>query len=107
MLLLDNENTGRLLAQLKRHEGANRDKDNMHVAYLCPAGKLTIGYGHNLDAHPVPGLGKGSRIAEMLATDLLARDVAAVEAALNKAIPGLPQLCRKSARAITPGRRNK
>ena len=39
-----------LVDQLKRHEA-------LHLtAYLCPAGKITIGYGHNLEANPIPGI---------------------------------------------------
>lgn len=34
------------LAQLKEFEGFNAQP------YLCPAGKVTIGYGTNLEAHP-------------------------------------------------------
>ena len=36
-----------LLKQLKYEEGLRLE------AYLCPAEKLTIGYGHNLDAMPM------------------------------------------------------
>lgn len=36
-----------LLNQIKRHEGFSEH------AYRCPAGKLTIGYGYNLDANPL------------------------------------------------------
>ncbi len=37
----------KLLKQLKYEEGLRLE------AYICPAGKLTIGYGHNLDAMPM------------------------------------------------------
>lgn len=33
---------------IKKHEGFSN-----HV-YLCPAGKRTIGWGHNIDANPLP-----------------------------------------------------
>ena len=59
----------RLIAQLKRHEGLSLK------AYRCPAGKLTIGYGHNLDAKPVPGLNELSEINEDQAGRLLIADV--------------------------------
>lgn len=36
----------RLIDQIKFEEGLRLE------AYTCPAGKLTIGYGHNLDASP-------------------------------------------------------
>ena len=46
----------RLLAQLRRHEGAVKDSEGNHIPYRCPANRLTIGYGHNLDANPIPGI---------------------------------------------------
>ena len=33
---------------IKQHEGFSS------VPYKCPAGKRTIGWGHNIDAHPLP-----------------------------------------------------
>lgn len=33
---------------IKKHEGFS------NVPYKCPAGKQTIGWGHNIDAHPLP-----------------------------------------------------
>lgn len=65
----------KLIKQLKRHEGTVRDKDGLHRAYRCPAGALTIGYGHNLDANPVPGINKDSRLSEEQAERLLATDI--------------------------------
>lgn len=70
--------------QLKRHEGSKRDKVGRHVAYRCPAGALTIGWGHNLDANPIPDNwfsdGQkpkvGSVITNATAEDILKRDVA-------------------------------
>ena len=44
-----------LKEQLKRHEGFRGSP------YRCPAGFLTIGYGHNLNAVPIP-----EHIADML-----------------------------------------
>ena len=40
--------TERLIEMLKRHEGAVI-KNGRHVPYRCPAGKLTIGYGRNIE----------------------------------------------------------
>ena len=37
----------KLIEQIKRHEGFSEH------TYRCPAGKLTIGYGYNLDANPL------------------------------------------------------
>lgn len=58
-----------LIDQLKRHEGLRLK------AYRCPAGKLTIGYGHNLEAQTVPGIGEGSTISEDQAERLLYADI--------------------------------
>ena len=80
-------NSQRLLEQLLRDEGAVRDGDGRHVAYRCPAGKLTIGYGHNLEANPVPGLGEGSTLLEHEARDLLERDAATVKGQVTRALP--------------------
>jgi lysozyme len=39
----------RLLEQLKQDEESGVAK---LTSYVCPAGHITIGYGHNLEAHP-------------------------------------------------------
>lgn len=75
------EQNPRLLDQLKRHEGLSLE------AYYCPAGRLTIGYGHNLEAWPVHGLGEGSRIDKARATALLIDDVVRVADELDRRIP--------------------
>ncbi|SHN66767.1 glycoside hydrolase family protein [Desulfovibrio litoralis] len=49
-------NNLKFIRQLKRHEGCRKNKAGLHIAYRCTADKLTIGYGHNLDANPIPGL---------------------------------------------------
>lgn len=75
------EQNPRFLEQLQRHEGLSLE------AYYCPAGKLTIGYGHNLQAWPVHGLGEGSRIDHARATALLIDDVVRVADQLDVRIP--------------------
>ena len=70
-----------LINQLKRHEGLH------FAAYRCPAGKLTIGYGHNLDANPVPGLGPESTINIEQADRLLVTDIITAADALLKRFP--------------------
>lgn len=87
------------LAQLRRHEGCRRDANGRHIAYRCPAGALTIGYGHNLDANPIKGLGvgmkagmgggpgAGSAISEVEAREILSRDVRAVAVQLDARLP--------------------
>ena len=80
-------NSERLLAQLRRDEGAVRDRDGRHLAYRCPAGKLTIGYGHNLDAEPVPGKEEGSTMPEYEARALLQKDAALVKGQVTRTFP--------------------
>ena len=62
----------RLLAELVRDEGERLQ------AYRCPAGKLTIGVGHNLDA-------KG--ISQAASRFILREDVADVLRELDAALP--------------------
>ena len=81
-----------LMAQLMRHEGANKDKDGLHRAYRCAAGKLTIGYGHNLDANPIRGLNAQSRITEQEAQRILSNDIAATWVQVQKSLPWLWQV---------------
>jgi lysozyme len=75
-----------LIAQLKRHEGLKE-----HV-YRCSAGKLTIGYGYNLDANPL-GLssveinfarmyGMAEQEAERLLTRMVGRCIDQLDTAL-------------------------
>ena len=61
----------RLVEQVQRHEGLRLE------AYLCPAGKITIGYGHNLQANPVTGIPAvvGTRITQDQAQRLLVADL--------------------------------
>ncbi len=77
----------KLLAQLRRHEGAKKDSLGRHTPYRCPAGRLSVGYGHNLDANPVPGLGPDSPLTEDQARRLLDLDTAVCEHQVLKALP--------------------
>lgn len=74
-----------LLAQIKRHEGAVRDADGNHTVYRCPAGVLTIGYGHNLESAPVPGA--GPTLSQDQADRLLAADVLAAQEKIALHLP--------------------
>ena len=49
-------------------------------AYKCPAGKLTIGYGHTNNVRP------DDVITEAQATELLIRDVLDVEGVINRLV---------------------
>lgn len=76
------ENNENFLSQLKRHEGFSLE------AYTCPAGFLTIGWGHNCDAHPVPGVEHvGDTVSRGSAESLLYQDVKAIARELDAAFP--------------------
>lgn len=76
------ENTERFYEQLKRFEGLRLK------AYLCPAGKLTIGYGHNCEVWPVAGVRKvGDGIKRTQAEELLVEDVCFFAEKLDEKIP--------------------
>jgi lysozyme len=76
------EHDPNFLDQLKRHEGYRSE------AYICPAGKLTIGWGHNVEAKPVPGVEQvGDGISKEKAMALLEDDVYAVTRKLDRLIP--------------------
>lgn len=62
----------KVYAMLERHEGRSAKM------YRCPAGYLTVGVGHNLEANPLP---------ESVIDALLREDVAAVIEKLDKSIP--------------------
>jgi len=66
------------LEQIKYHEGFRAN------VYKCPAGKRTIGYGHNLDANPLP---LRPPITRDEAKAILIRDCDAIAGALDKAVP--------------------
>ena len=80
----------KLIAQLKRHEGAVKDPEGNHVPYRCPANRLTIGYGHNLDANPVPGI--SGRLSDNQADRLLAADVLSIQEKLAANLPWIEAL---------------
>ena len=74
------------LAQVKRHEGLSL------VPYLCPAGFLTIGYGHNIYAGNGPDIKEDDRITEKEAEKLLELDLRAVGTSLDSALAGWRKL---------------
>ena len=80
------EESAPFLAMLKRHEGAHLE-GGRHKAYFCPAGVLTIGWGHSLEARPVRGLGAGSSISEAEAESLLRADLAELAFLLDTRMP--------------------
>lgn len=71
----------RFYEQLKRHEGLSLK------AYRCSAGKLTIGYGHNLESKPLAGIDGNSEISAMEAGRILKADVEGFCGELDVAIP--------------------
>lgn len=71
-----------LKEQLKFEEGLSTK------AYLCPAGKKTIGYGHNLDANPCyKAVPIPDEITEESAEELLEHDIKKTWRELKKAWP--------------------
>lgn len=75
-----NEN---LRKQLIRHEGINL------TSYRCPAGYITVGIGHNLEANPVPGIPCKiwHTITDDQANRLFEADVAMFAAQIDKRWP--------------------
>lgn len=72
----------KLIDQLKFEEGLRLD------AYYCPAGKKTIGYGHNIDANPYyHGSAIPDRITKQEAEAILLHDIIDVEEELGSAWP--------------------
>lgn len=77
--------TGRLAKDLMRDEGVRLK------VYRCPAGKLTIGAGRNLE---------DVGISSMEAVDLLDNDIARVVSQLNTALPWWRDMPEPSQRAL-------
>ena len=77
----------KMLAQLERHEGKRL------TAYLCTAGALTVGIGHNCMAWPVKGVSKvGDRITPEQCQELFLSDVARFEGLLASNLPWTERL---------------
>jgi lysozyme len=70
--------------QLKRDEGLRLD------IYMDTVGKRTIGYGHNLDANPIPAL--VTPISEALAGQILGVDVERISKFLVRSLPWVVSL---------------
>ncbi len=79
--------TDKLAAQVKEAEGFRL------AAYRCPAGALTIGYGHNCDASPVAGVHEpGDRITPLQADTLFEADLATAVWAVRQNHPWVTSL---------------
>lgn len=73
------ERNERFYEQLKRHEGFRLE------AYRCPAGALTVGYGHNCDVWPVAEVNRvGDVVSRAKAEELLVEDVSYFAGELDK-----------------------
>lgn len=82
------EDAERLAGQLKRHEGLRL------AAYLDGVGVLTIGYGHNCQAWPLPGvLRPGDTISREQALCLFREDLELAVAQTAHALPWMSSLC--------------
>lgn len=74
--------TTKLATRVKESEGLRLD------AYRCPSGALTVGYGHNCDAVPVPGVARvGDCITAATAESLFEADLASAVWAVRGALP--------------------
>lgn len=69
-----------ILEQLQRDEGLRL------FPYLDSVGVKTIGYGHNLQAHPLPDVDGGISIQR--ATEILSNDLALITLDLTHTLPG-------------------
>lgn len=69
-----------IIEQLQRDEGLR-----LHV-YIDTVGKRTIGYGHNLDANPLP-FDWSNGITQTQANDILKTDVQHMRIRLSMALP--------------------
>lgn len=70
-----------VIASLKVHEGFRPR------AYLDTVGKRTIGYGHNLDAKPLPWLRPGEAIPKRVGEAILEQDLDDAILSLDKFLP--------------------
>lgn len=85
---------GQLRADLVAEEGVCLSP------YDCPAGVRTIGVGHSLEAHPIPGYDGVSEITPEQAFALLDADIARVLGELRRALPWWPALDGVRKRAL-------
>lgn len=77
----------RLVERVKESEGLRLN------AYRCTAGVLTIGYGHNCQSSPVPGIKKvGDRITKEQAEVLFEQDLSACVWRVRNALPWVTEL---------------
>ncbi len=81
------EDIRNLKDQIRRSEGFRLR------AYRCTSGALTVGFGHNCDASPVPGVNEvGDGISHELAESLLEADIAAAVWGVRDALPWVTAL---------------
>ena len=73
-----------IIDQLKRDEGFRSE------VYLDTVGKRTVGYGHNLDANPLPGV--TFPISIVYAGQILGKDVERISMSLVRALPWVTTL---------------
>jgi lysozyme len=83
---MNQTNLTNLVNQLKRHEGF------VPTPKPCPAGFMTIGYGHNCDAHQDLDKYQGRIVSETEAHNLLLRDISEVMTSLTKSYKLFPVL---------------
>ena len=87
MAAFTESDTCMLERQIKAAEGVRL------TAYRCPAGALTIGYGHTCDRSPVDGVARiGDRITREEAERLFAMDLADSVWQVRRALPWVTEL---------------
>ena len=95
MAAFTDQDTKRLIAQLHRDEGRKVDASGNHIAYLDTTTPpvLTIGYGHNCQASPIPGVTRpGDTIADDTANAVFERDLAAHVWEVRRKLPWVEKL---------------
>ena len=87
MTAFGDSDTQKIEQQIKKSEGLRL------AAYRCPAGALTVGYGHNCDASPVDGVSRvGDRITSEEADRLFKTDLSVAVWEARKALPWVTEL---------------
>lgn len=89
-----------LREMIKRHEGYS------NKPYSCPAGKKTIGYGHNIDANILPSdisayLKENGKITPEMADALLDIDIKMADASCHRIFPKFDEFSENRRTALT------
>lgn len=82
------------IKQIKEFEGTVKNKAGEHIPYLCTAKKVTIGWGHNLNASPIITdtgdiitANNAVPISDEVAERVLQSDIKKVQSGMESALP--------------------